>query len=109
MAKLYDMDCPVAATLDVIGERWTILILRDLFLQGPRRFQDFQDSFITASPNTLAARLKGLEVNGIIERDVYQSNPIRARYVLTQKGRSLGPVMLALRKWGNEHTSSQGI
>lgn len=103
MVKSYDLNCPVASTLDVIGERWTILILRDLFLHGPRRFQDFQDSLINVSPNTLAARLKSLETKGIVAKEVYQSAPMRARYALTSKGRSLGPIMLALRKWGEDH------
>lgn len=106
MAKSYDMNCPVASALDIIGERWTMLILRDLFLYGPRRFQDFQDSLLSVSPNTLAARLRNLENNGIVEKEVYQTTPIRARYALTNKGRSLGPVMLALREWGNKHALS---
>ncbi|MEM9332597.1 MAG: helix-turn-helix domain-containing protein [Pseudomonadota bacterium] len=103
MTKTYDLNCPVAAALDVIGERWTLLIVRDLLLHGPRRFQDFQESLVAVSPNTLAARLKTLEANGIVKKDIYQTTPIRARYVLTAKGRSLGAVMFELRKWGNAH------
>ena len=103
MVKSYDLECPVAFTLDVIGERWTILILRDLFLKGPRRFQDLQENLPTVSPNTLTARLEGLVKNGIVEKEVYQTNPKRARYRLTPKGETLGPVMLALRAWGNTH------
>src|ERR1700682_6107316 len=57
----YDMRCPIARTLDIIGERWTILILRDLVLSGPRKFQDFERSLAGVSPNTLSARLKRLE------------------------------------------------
>src|SRR5260221_9637198 len=60
--------CPVARTLDMIGERWTILILRDLLLHGPRRYQDFQDSLAGVAPNTLAARLKAMEADGLVER-----------------------------------------
>ena len=61
MAKTYDIgDCPVARTLDLIGERWTILLLRDLLLRGARRFQDFQESLPGVAPNTLSARLKSL-------------------------------------------------
>ena len=68
MAKSYrQTSCPVARALDVIGERWSILILRDLFLHGPRRFQDFQDSLTGVAPNTLSARLKSLETQGVIE------------------------------------------
>src|SRR5262249_1600147 len=78
MARTYGLrDCPVARTLDLIGERWTILILRDLFLQGPRRFQDFQESLRGVAPNTLSARLKTLERNGLIARRIYSEHPPR--------------------------------
>jgi DNA-binding HxlR family transcriptional regulator len=95
----------VARTLDVIGERWTILLLRDLFLHGPRRFQDFQESLGGAAPNTLSARLKDLERGGLIERRMYSDRPPRLEYHLTEKGRSLGPIMKAIRDWGQRHTS----
>ena len=78
--------CPVARALDVIGERWTLLVLRDLFLFGPRRFQDFQDSLTGIAPNTLSARIKTLESAGIIERKLYSEHPPRADYRLTDKG-----------------------
>jgi DNA-binding HxlR family transcriptional regulator len=97
-------DCPVARTLDVIGERWTILILRDLFLQGPRRFQDFQDSLPGLAPNTLSARLKAMEEGGLITRKQYSEHPPRLEYHLTDHGKTLGPVMKALREWGQRHT-----
>ena len=104
MAPSYEMRCPVARALDVIGERWTILIIRDLFKEGPRRFQDFQESLVGVSPNTLSARLKALEDHGIVERHTYEEHPPRAHYRLTEKGRTLGPVMKALLQWGKEHT-----
>jgi DNA-binding HxlR family transcriptional regulator len=101
MARSYrQKSCPVARTLDVVGERWTILILRDLFLKGPRRFQDFQESLAGVAPNTLSARLKDLEAAGFIERKVYSEHPPRLEYHLTEKGKSFGPVMRALREWG---------
>src|SRR5689334_19946517 len=104
MARSYrQKHCPVARTLDLIGERWTILILRDLFLQGPRRYQDLQDSLAGVAPNTLSGRLKEMEENGLIERKLYNERPPRLEYHLTAKGRSLGPVMKALRAWGQEH------
>ena|SRR5579883_1503114 len=99
----YGMTCPVARTLDVIGERWTILILRDLFREGPRRFQDFQTSLPGVSPNTLSARLKLLEARGIVERKLYEEHPPRAEYLLTEKGRTLGPILKALQEWGKKH------
>ncbi len=94
------LDCPVARTLDVIGERWTLLILRDLFLFGPRRFKDFQDSLKGMAPNTLSARIKGLEDRGLIARRLYSRHPPRAEYTLTGKGKALGPVLQALKDWG---------
>jgi len=106
MARSYrQKHCPVARTLDVIGERWTILILRDLLLQGPRRFQDFQESLGGVAPNTLSARLKDMEARGLIGRRPYSDHPPRLEYHLTEKGRSLGPVLKALRDWGRRHSS----
>ncbi len=93
-------DCPVARTLDLVGERWTILILRDLFLKEPRRFQDFQESLPDIAPNTLSARLKDLEAAGFVERKAYSQHPLRLEYHLTRRGRSFGPVMQAIRQWG---------
>ena len=105
MAKGYEInDCPVARTLDLIGERWTILLLRDLLLQGPRRFQDFQDSLPGVAPNTLSARLKSLEENGLVQRQLYTDRPPRVEYVLTEKGKSLGPVVKAMCEWGTKYT-----
>lgn len=106
MAKSYRIgECPVARTLDLIGERWTILLLRDLLLKGPRRFQDFQESLPGVAPNTLSTRLKALEDNGLVRRQLYSERPLRLEYALTEKGMSLGPVMKALRDWGARHTS----
>jgi len=96
--------CPVARTLAIIGERWTILILRDLMLKGPRKFQDFEQSLVGISPNTLSARLKLLEDNGIVERQFYAEHPPRAEYLLTEKGAELRPSLQALRDWGRKHT-----
>jgi DNA-binding HxlR family transcriptional regulator len=105
MAKTYEIsDCPVARTLDLIGERWTILLMRDLLLQGPRRFQDFLDSLPRIAPNTLSARLKSLEDNGLVRRQLYNDRPPRLEYVLTDKGKSLGPILKAMREWGDKHT-----
>ncbi len=100
MAKPFDMDCPVAKTLDVVGERWTLLILRDLLLFGPRRFKDFKESLKGIAPNTLSARIKGLEARGIILSRPYTDHPPRAEYRLTDKGQALGPILKALKDWG---------
>jgi len=104
MTKSYGIDtCPVARTLDLIGERWTILLLRDLLLEGPRRFVDFQASLPGVAPNTLSARLKALEDNGLVQRALYSERPPRVEYILTDKGKSLGPVVRAMRDWGTKH------
>jgi DNA-binding HxlR family transcriptional regulator len=96
--------CPVARTLDIIGDRWTILILRDLLTHDARRFQDFETSLRGISPNTLSARLKNLEEHAILTRRIYEEHPPRAEYLLTPKGRELGPAMRALQVWGQKHT-----
>ena len=105
MARSYRLrSCPVARTLDLIGERWTILILRDLLLQGPRRYQDFQESLAGIAPNTLSARLKDMEARGLISRRLYSEHPPRLEYRLTEKGKSLGPILKVLREWGQKHS-----
>jgi DNA-binding HxlR family transcriptional regulator len=103
MALNYDLRCPVARTLAIIGERWTLLIIRDLLLQGPRKFQHLERSLAGIGPNTLSARLKQLENHAIISRRFYADHPPRAEYVLTAKGRALGPVLKALLEWGQKH------
>lgn len=100
----YTQFCPVSRTLDIVGDRWSILILRDLIREGPRKFQDLQTAFPRMSPNTLSARLKTLEEHGIVVRRIYEDHPPRAEYVLTDKGRELRPVLRSLRVWGEKHT-----
>src|SRR4030081_1932856 len=97
--------CPVARTLDLIGERWTLLILRDLLLKGPQRFQDLQNSLAGVAPNTLSGRLKALEKQGLITRRLYSEHPPRLEYQLTDRGKSMGPIVAAMRAWGKRHTS----
>lgn len=103
MAKTYNQNCPVAKTLDIIGERWTLLILRDLFLHGARKFQDLQESLTGIAPNTLSARLKLLEQQKIVTRRLYSTSPPRFKYILTQRGKDLGPVVKALKEWGTKY------
>jgi DNA-binding HxlR family transcriptional regulator len=99
-----DRYCPIARTLAVIGERWTLLILRDLVLDGPRKFQDLEQSLSGISPNTLSARLKTLEESGIVERRFYTDHPPRAEYLITSKGLELRPILRTLKTWGEKHT-----
>ncbi len=96
---------PVAYTLSVIGSSWTCLILRDLLQHGARRFQDLQDSLDGIAPTTLSERLRTLEQNGVVERRFYSMSPPRAEYVLTEKGRDLGPIVGAMRNWGRKYSS----
>jgi len=93
-------DCPVARALDVIGEKWSLLILRDLFREGPLRFQALQEGLPGIAPNTLSARLKLLEARGVIDMRLYENHPPRYEYFLTDKGRALRPVLKALYNWG---------
>ena len=95
--------CPVARALEIVGERWTLLIVRDLVIHGPQRFADLQQRLAGASPSTLSARLKRLEAAGVVERRFYEDRPPRAEYVLTDKGRALAQVVGALREWGERH------
>jgi DNA-binding HxlR family transcriptional regulator len=108
MTRTYGIsDCPLAVTLDVIGDRWTLLLLRDLLLQGPRRFTDFQTAFPMVAPNTLSTRLKDMEENGLITRHLYNERPPRTEYELTPRGKSLGPVLKAMRDWGEVNVLSK--
>lgn len=93
-------DCPVARTLSVIGSSWTCLILRDLLLHEARCFQD---SLCGIAPTTLSERLRTLEQHGVVERRFYSMSPPRAEYVLTAKGRDLGPIIGAMRDWGRKY------
>lgn len=93
--------CPVARALEIVGEWWTLVIVRDALL-GARRFDEFKTTGI--ADNILAARLKKLTDVGILERRLYQERPARYEYRLTEKGLALGPVVLALRAWGLQWT-----
>ena len=93
--------CSVARSLELIGERWTLLILRDVF-RGKRRFEDIRASLGIAR-NVLTARLEMLVEEGILERRLYQERPERHEYFLTEKGLDLWPVLVALVGWGDRH------
>lgn len=94
--------CPVACTLDLLGDRWTLLVVRDLFL-GKSTYSEFQQSPEGIPTNILAERLKRLQAAGIVAKERYQERPVRYRYLLTDKGRDLAPVMSALVEWGSRH------
>jgi len=101
MAGYPSTECPVAAALERVGEKWSLLILRDLTRHPSRRFQDLLDS-LQCAPNTLSARLASLEQCGLIERRLYEQRPPRMDYVLTERGREVEPVLLALQAWGRK-------
>jgi len=93
--------CSIAATLEVIGDPWTLLVIRDAF-NGVSRFEQWQDRLGVAR-NVLAARLKTLVQHGVLEPQLYSERPPRNEYVLTQKGRDLSDVLLTLHGWGSKH------
>lgn len=99
--RLTDMPCSIARSLGVVGEWWSLLVLRDVF-RGLRRFEAIQKDLGVAS-NILTARLKRLCDDGLLERRPYQERPVRYEYFLTDKGRDLYPVMIALIQWGDKH------
>lgn len=93
--------CSVARSVAVIGDRWTLMILRDCFL-GVRRFEDFERR-LGISRSIIADRLKTLTDEGVLRRDVYQDRPVRHEYRLTEKGLALHPVIMAIVHWGDVH------
>jgi DNA-binding HxlR family transcriptional regulator len=99
-----NVPCPVARSLEVVGEWWTLLIVRDALL-GAKRFEEFKRTGI--ADNVLAARLKKLTAAGVFKRRSYQRHPVRHEYLLTEKGTSLAPVVLALRAWGTRWTNGE--
>lgn len=98
-----DLNCSIARPLSFLGERWSILVLRDLFL-GRRRFDEIQESLGIAT-NVLSQRLATLVEEGVAERRPYSEHPERFEYRLTGKGRDLQPVLLALLRWGDRYTA----
>ena len=94
--------CPVACSLDLLGDKWTLLVVRDLLL-GKTTYTEFQKSPEGIPTNILAERLKRLQAAGIIEKSRYQERPVRYAYQLTTKGRDLLPVLSAMIDWGNKY------
>lgn len=92
--------CPIAKTLDVIGTKWTFLIIRDLLIEGTMRFSDLLKSMNGISPKTLSLRLKELENQGIVERKVFPEVPPRVEYKLTEKGKQLENIFIELKRFG---------
>src|ERR1041384_473651 len=100
------MPCPIARSLERVGEWWSILIIRDA-LHGTTRFDEFQNS-LGIAPTTLTRRLHGLVEAGLLERRRYSQHPPRDEYVLTARGRDLRSVVISLLVWGNRHFAPEG-
>jgi DNA-binding HxlR family transcriptional regulator len=100
-----ETECPVARGLSIVGDRWTVLVLRELTM-GNRRFEEIQAQ-TGATPQMLAARLKKLETDRLVERRPYSTRPLRHDYYLTEAGLAFYPVLLALRSWGETWLKSE--
>lgn len=94
--------CPVETTLSLIGDKWKVLILRDL-MPGTKRFGELKKSIGSVSQKVLTAQLRDMEQNGLVSRKVYAEVPPRVEYSLTELGKSLGPVLDAMRSWGESY------
>jgi DNA-binding HxlR family transcriptional regulator len=101
-----EQNCSIARTLELVGERWSLLILREAFL-GTRRFDEFQGRLGIAR-NVLQSRLERLTEGGIMRRVAYQERPVRYEYRLTHKGVDLWPAIVALMKWGDQYAAPDG-
>lgn len=97
-----DGSCPVSRALVALDGKWTILVVRDL-LGGTKRFGELRRSLAGISPKTLTDRLRSLEDHGLVERHIYAEVPPRVEYSLTESGRTLEPVLVALARWGRAH------
>lgn len=95
--------CPIACTLDLIGDRWTLLVIRDMMFFGKHRFEEFLESPEGISTNILANRLKLLEDLALVEKQPYSNHSRRMNYQLTEKGKSLRPVLKVITVWGVKH------
>jgi DNA-binding HxlR family transcriptional regulator len=104
--SLGNMQCPIARSLERVGEWWSILILRDA-VYGLTRFDEFQKS-LDIAPNMLTRRLNALVKGGLLRRQRYSDKPPRYEYVLTDRGRDFRPVLVSLLAWGNRHFSPEG-
>jgi DNA-binding HxlR family transcriptional regulator len=95
--------CPITCTLDLIGDRWTLLVIRDMMFGGKQRFEEFLESPEGISTNILANRLRLLEELGLAEKQPYSNHSRRMNYQLTDKGKSLRPILKVIAAWGLKH------
>lgn len=92
--------CPIAKTIEIIGTKWTFLIIRDLLIEGTMRFSDLLRSMDGVSPKTLSLRLRELEEHGLVSRTVYPEVPPRVEYSITEKGKQLEAIFIELKRFG---------
>jgi len=109
MDQLKRSSCPVACTLDLIGDRWTLLVIRDMMFFNKQRFEEFLESPEGISTNILANRLKLLEELDLVEKQPYSNHARRMNYQLTEKGKSLRPVLKVIGLWGLKHIADTQI
>jgi len=102
VAKIFRSGCPIATTLDLVGDKWTLVLVRDM-INGKARYSEFLDSPERITTNILASRLVQMEQSGLVEKTPYQQRPQRFAYSLTEKGRELHPVLQAICRWGNRY------
>ena len=95
--------CSIARTLEILGDKWTLLVVRDLMWHGKHTFQELQSSAERMPANLLSQRLKRLMEWGLLRREAYQDRPLRYHYFLTQEGQELESVLLQIMKWGHVH------
>ena len=108
LGKTYDREnCSAARALELVGERWSLLIIRDALFRDRRRFAEFQQSLGLAT-NVLATRLDAFVTAGLMERRTYSSHEDHYEYLLTDKGRDLAPVVIALTEWGDRYAAPDG-
>jgi DNA-binding HxlR family transcriptional regulator len=98
--------CPVETTLSLIGDKWKVLILRDL-MPGTKRFGELKKSIGSVSQKVLTAQLRAMEDSGLVHREVYAEVPPRVEYSLTALGRSLQPILTAMQQWGDDYKRRQ--
>jgi DNA-binding HxlR family transcriptional regulator len=107
MRSEFRSTCPVASALDIIGDKWSLLIMRDMLTQGKKTFKEFSESQEGIAPGILSSRLKWLEVNGLMTKQKLPQNQKENIYLLTEKGIELAPIILELIVWSDKNLRGQ--
>ena len=102
-------ECPVTNTLDLIGDKWTLLVIRDMLFLKKNTFNEFLGSPEGIATNILTQRLKQLEERGIIKKRPYKKSPVRYEYTLTRRGEDLRPLLMEMIRWGNAHIENTRV